>query len=403
MSLALISLSKDTLDNSVPIGLLSLFDGYLLDQQVRIAIDAGAEQLILICPTMNGAVLQYVDRLQREGIDIQLVRSGKDLVQFAEPDGKILYVGDGILPGKTLIAQLAGLHDERIYVVNDADEYADFERIDINHRWLGVACLNAARLSGFLDLPEDWDVGSALLRGAVQSDCKRELMKDAEFADGAISYLKNDETVADYARDRLHDRRYKKSNFLERLIIWPLSRALLPRLWRNPNAERYMVLTSGFLSIMAGIVAYFVSSTVAPLALLIIAALLLAIRGHITLFSGITRRFDGEAIAGYSVIGLITLFAIIRESSGVTLAPNFVIFVLSCGTLILAEQTKRNTRWNWIKPQITLALIILLGFTAFDSFFAGLYFAALLGMLFLLGSAITGQRDRYVARVSAKK
>lgn len=389
MSLALISLSKDAPEDSGPIGLLSLFDGNILDQQVRAAIEAGAEQILLVCHTMDGAFLQYVDHLRSSGIDAQLVRSGKDLVQFAAPESDILFFGDGMLPGKTMVEQLADMQGEAIFVVNDAEEYSDLERIDLNHRWLGVARLTASRLSEFIDLPEDWDVGSALLRGAVQSECKREVVTDSEISEGAVSHLMSKSIISDYTQEKLADARFKNGNFLERFVVWPLSRALLPRLWQNPGAGNYLGWSVIMLLLFAGGVSLFNVSTVVVFILMLLAAGLLAIRGYIDLFSSNIRHLDWFLILSQLLIGIIILMMVVRDSTVVTMPPNLVIYALLLGVLVLVRQTSQISHWDWIKPETMLVLMTMLVFVSIGSFFAGLYFTAIWGMIFLLGKFLT--------------
>lgn len=386
VKLALISLSKDTPDNFGPIGLLPLFDGLVVDQQIRAAQQAGAQKIILVSPTMSGAVLQYVDKLQGQGIDIEIVRSGHDLVQFAAPENDLIFLGDGVLPGGAMVEKLSGLRDEVIFVAPDSADVSDFERIDRNDRWLEVARLEASRLSGFIDLPEDWDVGSALLRGAVQSECRRELIEDVNSPDGMISNLISQSKISEYSTGHLRQAKKGRGNFLEKFLTWPLTKALLPSLWKAPAANNYLGWAAPIAGILAGFLVVMDLLVTASIALLILGMILLYVRQHIQIFSNLAKAMDIAAVAVYLIAIVVLSSIIIRDSIPVSLAANLVIFVLGLGSVWLVYRSNRKSKWDWIKPDIGLSLIILLGFSLFGSFMSGIYVIALLGMAYLLVS-----------------
>ena len=178
MKLALISLAKDDLDGNGPIALLPLFGGSLLDLQIGAAQRFGCEKYIFLCPVTHGALLQKIDAMKQQGLDAEYVRSPSDLVQYASDQDHIVYIADGILPNAEIVEQLSGAPQELLFTVLHADEYQEFERIDLNQRWLGIVSLKTSRLSAMIDIPDDWEVGSALLRTAVQADCPRAIISD---------------------------------------------------------------------------------------------------------------------------------------------------------------------------------------------------------------------------------
>ena len=388
VKLALISLSKDTPDNSGPIGLLPLFDGLVVDQQIQAAQMAGAQKIILVSPTMSGAVLQYVDKLQGQGIDIEIVRSGHDLVQFAAPENDIIFLGDGVLPDGNMVEKLSGLRDEAIFIAPDSEDVADFERIDRNDRWLGVARLKASRLSGFIDLPEDWDVGSALLRGAVQSECRREMVEDLDSPDGIISNLTSQTNISEFSANHLRHAKKSRGNFLEKLLTWPFTKALLPSLWKVPAAKNYLGWAAPIAGILAGFLIVMNLPVTAAIALLILGMILLYVRQNIQIFSKLANGMDIAAAAVYLIAVTVIFSIIIRDSIPVSLSANLVIFALGLGSVWLVYRTNRKSKWDWVKPDIGFSLTILLGFSVFGSFMTGIYAIALVGMAYLIVNKI---------------
>ena len=384
MKLALISLSKDTPDDLGPIGLLPLFDGLIVDQQIQSVRRAGVDKIILISPTMKSAVLQYADMLQGQGVDVEIVRGGHDLIQFAAPENEVIFLGDGILPGPDLLSKLIESNDELILVAPESDQMEHFERIDQNDRWLGVTKLDATRLSGFIDLPEDWDVGSALLRGAVQSECLRETIEQSDFLHDEISNLTNEIDVFNYSRRHLRDGEKQRGNFLEKLFVWPITRAILPRLWKATAAHSYVGWTALVSAVLAGSLALLDTPIVVPIVFLMISAAFLYVRKNIKIFSNPSSSSDIITVTTFFASVITLLLLIIQNSIPVSLAANLVIFILGLGLARLVRQDRKKSKWDLIKPDSGLLLTILLGGAIFGSLMIGIYASALLSMVYLL-------------------
>ena len=384
MKLAVISLSKDTPDDKGSIGLLPLFSGMIVDQQIRSAMIAGVEKIILLSPTMNGAVLQYVDNLQRQDFDIEIVRAGQDLVQFSSAGDMIIYISDGIIPSNQLARSLSDAGGELIMVAKDSQQVVDFERIDQSDRWLGIAKLDATRLSEFIDLPSDWDVGSALLRKAVQSDCRRQEITEADLLGGMVSNLTDQSDAMEFAKAQIKNVDGHQTNFLERFATWPLIRTILPQIWKSPPAHGYLGLVILFCASAALILALTGFSTVFSIVFLFLGILLTYARKKIHLFSDSKKQRDIMAVIfGLAVIA--TLGIIIVQNSQVSALPaNLTILALTVGSVHLAHQNSRVSRWNLVKPDTALLLLILLSFSIFGAFMFGLYLASLISMSHLL-------------------
>ncbi|GAB5488387.1 MAG: hypothetical protein Pars2KO_19570 [Parasphingorhabdus sp.] len=383
MKLALISLTKDMPDDLGPIGLFPLFDGLVLDQQINSVKSTGAEKIILISPTMNGGILRYVDMMQGKGEDVEIVRSGHDLVQFASPENDIIFLGDGILPDKYLLERMTGTTEELIFVTADSQAVTEFERIDRNDRWLGIAKLNGSRLSGFIDLPEEWDVGSALLRGAVQSECARECVESSDLESGAVSNLTNKTEVLHFSQRHLQEVQRGGSNFLVKLVAWPTTRAILPLLWKAPAAYNYLGWASFVSAIFAFGFAFFDLPSAFSVSWLILSLAFQYFRKNIRIFSKAADRFDMFSII-ICIVSSTTLLTIVYWNSvRASILANLVIFALGFGYMWLSQQIDRESKWDLLKPEPGLLLIILLIFSAFGSFMIGIYVIALTSMIYL--------------------
>lgn len=364
--------------------MLPLFDGNIVDKQVESAQNMGAEKIILLSPAMHAGLWRYADGLKVRNIDIEIVRDAGDLAQYASPQDDLLYLGDGVLPRESIEQALRMQSDELIYVVANDDIYSGFERIDLSHRWLGIALFKASRLSEISEIPEDWDIGSALLRTAVQSGCERTLISDADMQADAAARLPDAQTSADYAKRQVGNIHIPKQNFLDRYIAWPLMRRAIPLLWEAPEAKKYISVAS--LACAAIAVGFsLIAWPVASLAFLFLGALTLLLHSRISIFSfgNGKSRLTGPI---FYLLGAAALAVTVYRSahSEALVAEMTILAILFC--LLWAIRTVPDiAALNWIKPDAVLISGILLaagitGYLAMGFYASALFCAAYLAI-----------------------
>lgn len=399
MKLALISLSKDDPEGSGPIGLLPLFDENVVDRQVRMAIRMGAEKIIFLCPTMPGAILQYIDRLKQEMVDAEIVRSARELVQYSSNDNQLLVLSDGILLSPQLEKTLTDQSDELLYVVANAEIFEDFERIDLNQRWVGLAYLQASRLSMMIDIPDDWNVGSALLRIAVQSECQRQIISDPEMVAGAVIHLENGSEAEEYTKRKLAEPGLAKGGICERYLLWPLARRILPRLWQTPNAPLYLRTGALVTSICAASAAY-LQQPILALAFLLVAGLAGTIRRQMDVFSNTSFRYFSEIPIHPNVLDATTdiikkaalLILIAYASTATTIVPNLLVLTLIWGQEFIVQMLPDPPSLRLFKLGSLLPIVIVSVAAAFGHFLVGVYTLAVWSIIY------TGLIGLFVAR-----
>jgi len=383
VKLALISFSKEDSAGNGPIGLLPLFDRTIAENQVQTALDIGAERIIFLSPAMHGVLLQHVDKLQNLDVEAEIIRSAHDLSQYANDQDELIYFGDGILVGDAVKEQLAGEFQERIFVVENADEHSDYERIDLNHRWLSVASLKASRLAALADIPDDWDIGSALLRTAVQSDCKRELVSNPALFEGAVSNIENLEIAGRYAKQKLSAPEFARGNFLDRYIVWPLMRRALPFLWKSSDSAKYLSGGAMVSGIFAAVAAYF-SWPILALALLISGSILHILYHRICSFSSQGGIKNIMSVVFGLIAALVLAVLVVTQSHSYNLWPNLVILGLSLGNMLLLLSSSDSSKLSLIKPDFLLIVIVMLIAAAFTAFPVGLYGIAMFITAYLI-------------------
>lgn len=394
MKLALISLAKDDLDGNGPIALLPLFAGTLLDLQIQAAQRFGCEKFIFLCPVTHGALLQKIDAMKQQGLDAEYVRSPSDLVQYASDQDHIVYIADGIIPNDEIVGQLSGAPQELLFTVLHAEEYQEFERIDLNQRWLGIVSLNASRLVAMIDIPDEWEIGSALLRTAVQADCPRAIISDRRMGSGAISHIQSEISAAQYTRRKLREMPGEKDNFLNRFLLRPLIKRSLPKLWRRKAAPQYLQIFS-LAAGLAGIATAAFGYSIAALGLLFFGSVAQFARTSMVQFDSIVKIRDWTAMALDLIVASGVAILLLQASDAITLAPNLVILTLLLAHLLLLRAAPENIRLALIRPDLRLILLVLLGASIFGPISYGVYAAALYSGLSLI-------LDRYLSKKPSK-
>ncbi len=382
MKLAFISLAKEDPDEGGPIGLLPLFDKMIVEKQVRSALTMAADKIVFLCPTMPGAILQFVDQLKVRDIDAEIVRRASDLVQYASHDNDLVYIGDGILPSPSIEQQMAKLKGEAVYVVANSDIYEDLERIDLNQRWAGLLRLKASRLSALIDIPDDWNIGSALLRISVQAECPREVISDPRMVAGDVIHIENNIEAEEYTRRKLAEPGLNNGNILDRLIFWPITRRLLPKLWPMQNAGLYLGGASIFLALCAAIIAYFQVEILA-LGLLFVGSVLGLVGSRTNNFAQTENDMTPMHVATDILAKIALLILVLALSTSADMVPNLVILVLYWIILPLVGKVQDQKILRWLKPDKSFPTFVLLISAIFGHFLPGIYFVALWTSLYL--------------------
>lgn len=338
---------------------------------------------------MHGGLLQYADDLKKHDIQADIARTATDLQRYMSQDDDLIFLGDGVFPDHSIEQKLHGQSDELIYVVSNADNYKNFERIDLTHRWLGIAVLKTERFAEIAEIPDDWDIGSALLRTAVQAECKRELVSDADMRADVVSQLLNSEDSTAYAKRQLSEVELPKQNFFDKFVTWPLMRKLMPFLWKSPSAKNY----SGFASLGAAAVALMLGLLGWPalsLGVLLVGSIALVLHRRISIFSVQKTGADLVGLCFRLLAAIVLTVAVVHHATPESLFGDITILLLLCGNLWLAYTLSNNRRLNRVMPDIPLILLILSVATALGAFAIGLYFTTLMCLAYL----IVTQHDR---------
>ena len=153
--------------------LLPLAGRTLLEYQARCASAAGAAPIVVVVERVPQALQDAFERLRLDGIGVFPISDVNEAVTRFEAGSTILLIGDGIVPPIDLVINLAAEADPVVAVVPDDEVHEEFERIDGESRWAGVAIVDARLLGSTAAMLGDWDLQSTLLRRAIQEGARR--------------------------------------------------------------------------------------------------------------------------------------------------------------------------------------------------------------------------------------
>ena len=192
MRTALIAADQRTDTGALRAGLL-LAGRSVLEWQVELAQTLGCERIICLCEAPGAAVLDVQKQVEAAGGDFHALRGTLKLVGLVRADDELVMLRDGLVIDPALALELAcegdalrkGVLTLPASHVLAEDHPEDFERIDRDRSWAGLAIMGAGQVQKLADLPPDGDVMSLLLRLALQArvEC-RELPLSVAESDG---------------------------------------------------------------------------------------------------------------------------------------------------------------------------------------------------------------------------
>jgi hypothetical protein len=177
---ALIAAVREADDGNGLVGTLPVAGRTLIERQARLAVRAGATQIVVLIERVPGQLTGAIDRLRRDGVQVEVARSVGDAADRLHPDERVLVFADGALPGEAVIARLSGGPAPALLTIGEDGTQGPFERIDATTHWAGVALVTGDMLRKTVAMLGDWDLQSTLLRRAVGASARR-----VDVADGA--------------------------------------------------------------------------------------------------------------------------------------------------------------------------------------------------------------------------
>ena len=229
--IALLCIGEVADQDNVAFSPLSLLYGKpVIHHFIKALQGVGVSRFCIGIDTVPGALLSYRDSVAAEGLNIEFVREPAALSALLDANSRVLVIRADTLWNTSLVKSMLSRGGPFIAAVEERAENQIFERIDLNNRWSGLAVLERRTLDALPQMPEGWDMASALLRQAVQDGVPLLPVKQSELQSGNVRKLTNIEDASSAVMS-LHSGNIDQTNTLEdKLLSYPVSQ-FLPLLW----------------------------------------------------------------------------------------------------------------------------------------------------------------------------
>lgn len=180
----------------------------VLAWQVELVRALGCERIVCLCEAPGGQVLALQKRVEAEGGAFHAIRSNIQLASLVRADDELVMILDGLVADRATAMAASGFApengarlDQWIATISAShplaeDHPEDFERIDRDRHWAGLAVMRASHVHTVADLPPDSELMSLLLRLALQARVKGKPVESDTLDSGRWMLATNNEALA---------------------------------------------------------------------------------------------------------------------------------------------------------------------------------------------------------------
>ncbi len=297
--------------------------------QIRRARAAGASHAVIFTERVSSKLLATVDRLRGEGLSVDIARTVADAAEYIHPDEAVLMIAPDLIVAPERLLAMAENVEPVLLCVRDEPANDRFELIDPTARWTGFARIDGALLRRTAAMVGDWDLGSTLMRRAVQEGAGRMTLTPEEA--GADLIVLGGISAAQVAGRRLvAATSVENAGWATRWLVAPVAR-LFARVVGDLGVEAHWVALAGF--------GFFGIATACALAGWIVASLLVLLIGQVCDVAGGIGTHAGAGTSRFEKLRFP-----IRAAAA-------MIVVLAMGTTL----TLRTVQWGCL----VLAIVII--------------------------------------------
>ena len=217
--------------------LLPLAGRTLVEYQVRCAAAAGAAPIVVLVERIPPALHEAFERLRLDGLAVVPVSDGNEAASRFEAGALILLVGDAVAAPAELLAQLAEEPEPAVATVPDDEAHQQFERIDGNCRWAGVALVDGRTVGATAAILGDWDLQSTLLRKALQDGALRVPVTTL----GEPLLAQTAEQLSGFERSLIESSRGVRRDWASRYVLPLVEEFATERLMDSPVRPQWLI------------------------------------------------------------------------------------------------------------------------------------------------------------------
>lgn len=163
----------------------------VIEQQLELAIAAGAQRLLLLGDRRAIGLDDVVALASDAKLDVRVVADAPGLCSEVTAADEVLVFGDALLADPVLALPLLKAHGVATVPVEPGLQ-AGFERIDAENAWGGLMVIPGALAERLRQLPRDCDVASSLLRIALMAGVTVRPVEEQALADKRWVVVRNE-------------------------------------------------------------------------------------------------------------------------------------------------------------------------------------------------------------------
>ena len=331
--------------------------------QLRRARAAGVAHAVIYVERVTSPLLATVDRLRGEGLSVDIARTVADAAEFIHPDETVLMIAPNVVVSPARLAAMAESAEPVLLCVRDEPANDRFELIDPTARWTGFARIDGGLLRRTAAMVGDWDLGSTLMRRAVQEGAGRMTLTPEE-AGTELLVLVGPAAAQVAGRRLVAASPVEKAGWATHWLVAPVARAMA-RVAGDLGIEAIWVTVAGF--------GFFGLATACALAGWIVASLFILVVGQLcdvagsigTLAGAGTRRLEKFR---YPVRAAAAAIVVLAMGTTLTLRTGqwgcLVFAVMIIGATWLARPLARDDEHmvRWRSDPSGHAIIGMIGF-----------------------------------------
>lgn len=365
---------------------LSIAGRSVVERQARLAAAAGAERIVILVDRFPPELAAAVDRMRSEGVSALVARGAEEAADAVQPSDRLLVLADGMIAGQSHVSRIAAAAEPALLTVADQSADERYERIDAQSRWAGLALLDGELLRRTVDMLEDWDLQSTLLRRAVQSGVRQVAARSSPGEEAPV--------VAEVAAD-LHAAEARivagaggaRSDWASRYLLAPIERAATGLVMPTAVTPEWLNIAAATLTGLAALL-FLKGWNAAGLLLLLLATPLDGVGDRLAALRLQPRRGLGwwnwllPALSGAALLALGWSLGAARGWGCFVLAGAALAFVLAlrgetAGTAITgAHLLAERKGMAWLMLPFAVAGLWVTGLAALAGYAAGSFFWA---------------------------
>ena len=343
-------------EGEVALPLTPLFGRPMIHHMIKALQQIGITQFCVGVDTVPGALLSYRDEVAKEGLELRFVREPSAMTPLLAADTRALVLRGDTIWDTELIDRALRQNGPLVATVEERSENEMFERIDLNSRWAGMVILDRTSLAALTQLPEGWDMASALLRQAMQDNVPLWPLKQSEIQDGHVRRLETPGDLAS-AQSLLMAPPLNGPVTLESKVFSKSLARFGPAIWSVPWGRGLAEFGFPGLSLISAILAVTGVPLVASVAA-IGAVLATLIRNIVRSAEYRSARSDWVGMAGWTLL-TAALIATLKLTEPSFFEAGFLALTLTGLSLVSAQQNN-GAGYRLLSP-LVISLALMLG------------------------------------------